>query len=76
VSAAWVRAEVTGPCPTPRKFRHANETNALKHLASLEADGNGNPDLNVYLCDCGFWHLGHSIVKFEKRLRHALYHRR
>lgn len=57
------------PCPTPTKRQHISAAEAKDHIAKLDAAGRGNPDYNAYRCQCGVWHIGHSAVSFERRIR-------
>lgn len=59
-------------CPHPEKVRHATQADAKAAIRSMYRNGRGNPDLNVYQCACGAWHVGHSVVRFSKRIKAAL----
>jgi hypothetical protein len=63
---------VTAPaCPHPHKVKHATRGAALAHIRSLYAAGKGNPDMTPYLCVCGWWHVGHDLESFRRRIRRA-----
>lgn len=63
---------VEGTCPTPNKRQHRSIEEGRQHIAALERNDRGNPDYNVYPCWCGWYHVGHSQEKFNKRLKNAL----
>ncbi|GAB11234.1 hypothetical protein GOARA_065_00270 [Gordonia araii NBRC 100433] len=44
-------------CPTPAKSGHATEDDAWLAVAVLRAGRLRTPDLDVYLCRCGLWHI-------------------
>lgn len=60
-------------CPTPEKKAHATKADATAHARALRKYKHGAPDLLPYLCACGVWHIGHSRVHLNKRIRRALY---
>lgn len=60
------------PCPTPRKIRHATSKAARAQLRDLQARYPTSPDLTVYRCVCGRWHVGHSQAALNRRIRRAL----
>lgn len=59
-------------CPTPGKRKHATHEEGKEHIRALYRAGRGNPDYTVYACVCGWFHVGHSRRKLEKRIRRAL----
>jgi hypothetical protein len=59
-------------CPHPEKVAHATEAQALRHRNSLRFGAGGSPDLEVYRCRCGAWHVGHSRVRLNARIKVAL----
>jgi hypothetical protein len=63
---------VQGECPTPSKKRHWSKGEGKDHITSLTRAGRGNPDYQVYPCACGWYHVGHSSVKFQKRIKKVL----
>lgn len=58
-------------CPFPEKIRHASSGAAWAAIAQLKRDGKGSPDMDAYPCG-DHWHVGHSVVKFSKRIRKAV----
>lgn len=58
-------------CSHPEKVRHATQADAKEAIRSMYRNGRGNPDLNVYPCG-DHWHVGHSVVRFSKRIKAAL----
>lgn len=56
-------------CPHPAKRKHISKEEAERHIRLLEAADRGNPDYMAYLCKCGLFHVGHSKVKFEHRIK-------
>lgn len=59
-------------CPTPAKQPHRTESQAWAHVRSLRAERGSSVDVLPYRCECGAWHVGHSKVALDKRIRRAL----
>lgn len=59
-------------CPHPEKRQYSTRAEAKNVIRAMYRTGNGNRDLHAYLCPCGSWHVGHSVVRFGKRIRHSL----
>lgn len=52
--------ESSFPCPRPDKVRWMSKRGAKREIRRLVGKG-GDINLNVYLCDCGWWHVGHKL---------------
>jgi len=63
---------VEGKCRTPGKKQHWSREEGEAHIQSLDRAGRGNPDYKVYACPCGWYHVGHSSDKFQKRIKKSL----
>lgn len=59
-------------CPTCGKVAHPTREAAMRHAHSLGKAGASFADLNAYQCKGGVWHVGHSVVKFKRRIKTAL----
>lgn len=59
-------------CPTPGKLAHETREAALTHRQKLATLKRGAPDLQVYRCQCGAYHVGHSQASLRNRIRRAL----
>lgn len=59
-------------CQHCGKVAHATKDAANRHRHSLAKAGASFPDLVLYQCRGGVWHVGHNPVKFAKRIRKAL----
>lgn len=58
-------------CPKTGKIIHATRWDALDAIRSLYRAGRGNPDYRAYQCG-HHWHIGHSKVSLNKRIRKVL----
>ena len=62
----------TGKPKTCNKVRLKTKAQAEKHLGqvevlnSIQGKEKRNKGLHVYLCDCGWWHVGHSQAYLTK----------
>lgn len=63
---------MTAACPRPEKRRYGSKIEAKGVIAAMYRHGDGNPDLNAYLCVCGSWHVGHNPRWLHQRIRSAL----
>lgn len=52
-------------CPHPEKQAYRCKSDAQGHLQALRRGRRGSlrpGTLNVYLCACGMWHVGHTSI--------------
>ncbi|MFT3900074.1 MAG: hypothetical protein QM728_07525 [Gordonia sp. (in: high G+C Gram-positive bacteria)] len=56
-------AAATEECPTPDKEGHATEDAAWLGVAVIRAGRLRTPELDVYRCRCGLWHITSTGVR-------------
>ena len=60
-------------CPTPQKKGvYASQEAAREHIRKLYRNGLGNPDYTVYMCACGYYHVGHSKSHLKFRIQRSI----
>lgn len=59
-------------CVRTHKIMSPSRAGAVAHIKQLQRIGKGNPDYEAYECQaCDAWHVGHSRLAFQKRIRKA-----